>query len=152
MRKDHHIVDRGHCIAAHPFEDRLRRVEPASDLHVGNLEPFVFDERLDVCAGCRHVDRRRIGRHKNTTFLTEYKNRLRAYDTAHRRFCSIRRWFTMKHDLTLSGQLNKHLYVLCAAQTGSPLLAEEKSKTAGIQRHTDSLRCSSSRSLFSPFR
>ena len=73
MRKNHHIVDRGHRIAAHPFEDRLRRVEAASDLHIGNLEPFVFDQRPDVCAGRRHVDRRRIGRHKNTTFLTEHK-------------------------------------------------------------------------------
>ena len=73
MRKNHHIVDRGHCIAAHPFEDRLRRVEAASDLHIGNLEPFVFDQRPDVCAGRRYVYRWRIGRHKNTTFLTEYK-------------------------------------------------------------------------------
>ncbi|MCR4759357.1 MAG: hypothetical protein K5705_03675 [Oscillospiraceae bacterium] len=58
----------------------------------------------------------------------------------------------MKHDLTRSGQLNKHPYVLCAAQRHSPLLAEEKSEIAGIQRHTDTLRWFSSRSLFSPFR
>ncbi len=73
MRKNHHIVDRGHCVAAHPFENRLRCIEAASDLHIGNPEPLVFDKRLDICAGRRHVYRRRIGRHKNTTFLTEYK-------------------------------------------------------------------------------
>ena len=134
MRKNHHIVDRGHRVAAHPFEDRLRRVEAASDLHIGNLEPFVFDQRLDVCAGRRHVDRRRIGRHKNTTFLTEYKKPSACF-----RYCTQTALFYQKmvHNetqsiLTLSGKLNKHLYVLRAAQRHH-FLAEENSRTAGIQ-------------------
>ena len=73
MRQNHQIVDRGHGVPTHPFEDRLRCMEPASVLHICDREPAGSDQRPDIGAGRRHVDRRRIGRHKNTTFLTEYK-------------------------------------------------------------------------------
>ena len=73
MCENHHVINRGHCIAPHPFEDRLRRMEAEFILNISDLETFVFQQRFDIRAGCCEVDRRRIGRHKNTTFLTEHK-------------------------------------------------------------------------------
>ena len=42
--QDHQIVNGRHGIAAHPFEDRLRRIEATSILNIAYFETFGFDE------------------------------------------------------------------------------------------------------------
>ena len=46
VRQDHQIVDGWHRITAHPFENRLWRVESAYSLYIAILSPLALSKDL----------------------------------------------------------------------------------------------------------